>query len=52
MKWPQKIEDQLKLMDNLDYLFKMKLESGCTKEKASKWVKEMVEIYGKGGEDG
>ncbi len=52
MKWPHKIEDQLKLMDNLDYLYKMKLESGCGEEKAKKWIKEMVEIYRNGGKDG
>lgn len=45
MKWPHKFTDQLELMENLDHLFKMKLESGCGKEKAIKWIREMFDLY-------
>jgi len=46
MDWPRNSGDQIKLMENLSHLYKMKLESGCIEEEAWKWIKEMVEIYG------
>ena len=47
VEWPHKFEDQIKLMSNLDYLYRMKIESGCSETVAREWIKEMVEIYRK-----